>query len=84
MENKILIISINCKPIVKDSNMSLVDPLIGLLKSLHIEVQYEGKFLLTLDTYKLNIFELSFISSNWTDNTLDGLQYQRLDPQIFS
>ncbi len=30
------------QPIVRESNLSLVEPLIGLLKSLHIEVQYEG------------------------------------------
>ena len=36
------------KPIVKDSNTSIVDPLIGLLKSLHIEVQYEAIELITL------------------------------------
>lgn len=36
------------KPIVADSNLSIVEPLIGLLKSLHIEVQYEAIELITL------------------------------------
>lgn len=36
------------QPIVKESNASIVEPLIGLLKSLHIEVQYEAIELITL------------------------------------
>jgi hypothetical protein len=36
------------KPIVGESNASIVEPLIGLLQSLHIEVQYEAIELIKL------------------------------------
>lgn len=36
------------QPVVGDANMSIVEPLIGLLKSLHIEVQYEAIELITM------------------------------------
>ena len=39
------------KVIVQESNQSIVEPLIALLKSLHIEVQYEGR---AFNSYILN------------------------------
>jgi hypothetical protein len=36
------------QPIVKESNASIVEPLVALLQSLHIEVQYEAIELITL------------------------------------
>lgn len=38
----------NKKPIVVESNQSIVEPLINLLQSLHIEVQYEAIELIKL------------------------------------
>lgn len=32
------------QPIVKSANPSIVEPLLNLLKTLHLEVQYEGRY----------------------------------------
>ena len=34
----------NSQPIVKNANASIVEPLLNLLKTLHLEVQFEGMF----------------------------------------
>ena len=33
------------QPIVKNANPSIVEPLLNLLKTLHLEVQFEGRIL---------------------------------------
>ena len=40
---QIVLIVLHFQPIVKVANLSMVEPLLGLLKTLHLEVQYEGR-----------------------------------------